>query len=79
MKQPNNLDLKRFLLEEQLQAAIEFERILVEQGKVPDTNKMLLQWVRIPLQYLGALILAFSISSIAIFINFFIFTKIFHI
>lgn len=78
----NNLsecDFDSFRLEERLNAVEEFEKELVREGVIPNTNELLLRKYKIHLQYTGGVLLALSISVVSVLLNFILFNMIIHV
>jgi hypothetical protein len=74
-----NLQIQRILKAERLQAVQDYEKNLVEQNIIPDTRKLLMNRIKRPAQYLGALILGVLISLVTLLGNFYIFNTVIHI
>ena len=72
-------NLNRFVFKERLWALDEFERTLVDEGKLPDRDKLLMRRIRFPMQYLGAVILGIFTAVSSLLLNFIVFNMIIHI
>lgn len=72
-------DIERFLLEERLRAIQEFERMLARRGAVPDAGRIFSRRLKLPLQWIGGMILGLGVSFAAMFITFFVANKLIHI
>lgn len=71
--------IARFELEERMRAAEAFQRMLLEQGRIPDTGKLLLRRARIGLEIIGGLLLGMFAAVMAMLLVFVIFNKVIHI
>jgi len=78
----NNLlkrEFERFALEEKINAMEEFEKELIKERKIPDTDELLLRKYKVHLQYTGGLLLGLSISVVSVLFNIILFNMIIHI
>lgn len=60
-------------------AAAAFEKSLVQRGIVPDTSKLILNRVRLPLAVIGAVLLAMLVGVTTLLFNFILFNQLIHI
>ncbi len=75
----DNPYIARFDLEQRLQAVETFERKLVEQGRIPDTRKLLVRRTRILLEIAGGLLLGLFVAVISLLMVFVVLNKAIHI
>jgi hypothetical protein len=74
----NQSRIRDFLLEEQLGAMEEFERTLVERGRVPDRRKLPHRQLGPILRVTGALVLALNVALLVLLGNFIVFNMMIH-
>ena len=71
--------IARFDLEQRLRAVEAFERKLVEQGRIPDTRKLLVRRTRLLMEITGGLLLGMSVGGMALLMVFVVLNKAIHI
>ena len=69
----------RFDLEQRLRAVEAFERGQVEQGRIPDTRKLLVRRARILMEITGGLLLGLFVAVMALLMVFVVLNKAIHI
>lgn len=77
--QRRNADLNRVLVEERLRAVNAYERQLVENGAIPDPDRILTQRIKPLMQLLGALCIGLSVAVVTMMANFYIFNMSMHV
>jgi hypothetical protein len=71
--------IARFDLEQRLRAVETLERTLVEQGRIPDTRKLLVRRTRILMEITGGLLLGMFVAIMALLMVFVVLNKAIHI